>query len=120
MEQTPEARRGGKNGVDRFGNVKHCSRCNSIYHLAKNCYANIKKKEDGSYYVENVEEPDIEDEVEGLMNEIEINLFTDVKQTVTYAEAFVVESLGQVIEEHISIYLRPAIIHSLAIYSPCK
>ena len=92
-----EARRGGKNGVDRFGNVKHCSRCNSIYHLAKNCYANIKKKEDGSYYVENAEEPDIEDEVEGLMNEIEINLFTDVKQTVTYAEAFVVESLGHAI-----------------------
>ena len=94
-----ETKRGGKNGVDRFGNVKHCSRCNSIYHLAKDCHANIKKKEDGSYYIEEAEAEYAEHdgEIEGLMKEIEINLFTDVKQTVTYAEAFVVESLGHAI-----------------------
>ena len=88
-------RRGGKNRVDRFGNIKHCSRCNSIYHLAKNCFATLKKKNDGNYYVEETDDQDAE--VERLINEVEINLFTDVKQNVTCAEAFVVESLGHAI-----------------------
>ena len=68
-------RRGGKNRVDRFGNIKHCSRCNSIYHLAKNCFATLKKKNDGNYYVEETDDQDAE--VERLINEVEINLFTD-------------------------------------------
>ena len=32
-----------------------------------------------------------------MINEVEINLFTDVKQNVTCAEAFIVESLGHAI-----------------------
>ena len=108
-------RRGNTNERDRFGNIRKCMRCGSIYHLARDCYAVIKPKskrvyfseQDEEYHYEQDEEyqreqdddyrSELDEELSDMLDNAEMVLFMDVKENFTYSEAFIVESMGQAI-----------------------